>query len=285
MTNKTGSDREPLTSKLTDNVVKDLETKEPAKTNKKRNGKDDPSKIKKSISTRGESSKNKKPEAEKMTKEDDLAEIKNQLNSLMAIIPVVNELKHAYDKEMEECEVMEEAVGLNLAARPKNDEVRKEPDPNLNLDLESVEEQEDGEIDLDDDGPCSSISYFRNVAGTTKPEGPKINEDLATCITNILCNGLQPADKGKLFEKYMKPSNCPRMDALPCNPEIFKSVRKETRQIDSGLQKIQNTSKKPQRNDYVFRKTYEPKQRGTYKNKRRFKNSHNYLCGLSGFAG
>ncbi|RUS89329.1 hypothetical protein EGW08_002936 [Elysia chlorotica] len=145
---------------------------------------------------------------------DDIAAIKAQLQQLMRIVPVVEEIKLAYDSYNEQASTAD--------CHP---------------------ESEDGEVEEETDTstpqPASDLDYFMSVSGSVFPEGPSVDDKIAKGTTAILCTGLPTDTKDRLHNKYTVPGNCPRLAAIPCNAEIFKSVGKQLRSNDSALQNIQ----------------------------------------------
>ena len=159
---------------------------------------------------RGESSHSKRERLDS-TPQVDLGKIKDQLNQLMQIVPVVQELKQAYDEfnkdsPQHSSDVDEELLDTSPPATPST---------------------------------VDSISYFKGVLGSSQVEGPVINDDIATGATSILCSGLPSEAQDKLAGKYATPGNCPRMAVVPCNKEIYRTVSKTIKMKDSALQNIQ----------------------------------------------
>ena len=71
-------------------------------------------------------------------------------------------------------------------------------------DEESVHDEEDieeGEI-IDD-----SLDYFKPILEKMKKQGPTININLATGVTEILKSGLNTSAKEKFTEIYLYPEN------------------------------------------------------------------------------
>ena len=135
---------------------------------------------------------------------DELTVIKEQLRNML---PVVSDLKQAY----EECQ----------------------SDSDSELEKTDSSEEEGEIVDK------SSLKNFKKVCGITKPEGPKLNEDLAKGMDDMMSKGVTDEIKEELMKKYKTPSNCKRLEVVQCNSEIFKKASKNTRITESKLQEIQ----------------------------------------------
>ena len=135
-----------------------------------------------------------------MKEKSDLEEIKDQLKQMMALVPIVKELKEAYDAS---------SIGEEEG---NGGEIESEKE------IEG-EELEEGEI-------CDSIKYFRDISesGDSK-KGPILHDDIASGSTKILCNGLKTEQKDALHQKYNTPSNCERMTPILCNAHYTKKPR------------------------------------------------------------
>ena len=146
----------------------------------------------------------------------DLEEIKEQLQQMMALVPIVKELKEAYDASS----VLEEEEEIGIEKETET---------------EVGEEVEDGEI-------CETIKYFRDISeSATTKKGPLIHEDIASGSHNILCNGLKSEQKDSLHQKYDTPVNCERMAPILCNSNLYKKASNNIQHNDKCLQKVQET--------------------------------------------
>ncbi|GFN88497.1 hypothetical protein PoB_001500300 [Plakobranchus ocellatus] len=84
-----------------------------------------------------------------------------------------------------------------------------------------------------------SSSYFEDVAGTCAPPELHLQSHIAKGIEKLLSEGLGRDSRDELSKKYHIPTNCPRLDTLQCNPEIFKHASVRARIRDNALQSVQ----------------------------------------------
>ena len=140
-----------------------------------------------------------------------ITEINRKLDSLMRFIPVITEMKEAYDSYMESGSV-------------------------------DVEETATG--DSDEEIESAQMQYFQDVAGTSVSAGPTINEKIARGVTKVLEEGMSKETVEKTTEKYQIPENCPRLEAITCNPEIYKNASNRARIRDVSLQNVQKVLSK-----------------------------------------
>ena len=140
--------------------------------------------------------------------ERNISSMNDNITKLMGIIPLVNDLKNVIDN------------GLNYSSES---------------DIEEITVDKDIDNDKDDE-----LDYFRKVTGLKTTEGPKIDDMIASGVTNLLTTGFVNKDtKNQIADKYQIPGNCPRLTTLECNPEIYKKVRSDFRDKDKQLQNIQ----------------------------------------------
>lgn len=150
--------------------------------------------------------------------DSELASIKDQLSTLLDLVPVVKELKMAYDS-FNEMETENEIISPTV-----------------------TESQENSNDCIEGNGEATySVDYFKGVAGTVVSEGPTINEDIATGVANILQSGLEATKLRKIKEDYITPKNCTRLKEMECNQEIIKMVSNQVKLRDAHLKKVQNT--------------------------------------------
>ena len=146
--------------------------------------------------------------------ETNLVEIQKTLKGLTDIIPFVSQLKTAYEEDNESN--LEEITPESLNTEDNSDT------------------QLSRNVTINDE-----LSYFKEVTGQIKVDGPVINDDIAQGVNNLLCSGLDKEKRKNIGDKYQTPGNCERLNTIPCNPEIFKKVSPECRERDKFLQSIQ----------------------------------------------
>ena len=158
----------------------------------------------------------------------DMKDIKKQLNELMAIVPIVTEMKTAYDKERERqrLEDMEEE---------EDQEDTSEELENVNVMETEKKIREEGELEESDE----EVLAFKDKAGVAKKIVSKMNKSLAEGVEHILCEGLDTKTKEETSQKYAVPENCQRLHPVKVNPEIYKPASKRVRINDNELQNIQ----------------------------------------------
>ncbi|GFN81282.1 hypothetical protein PoB_000778800 [Plakobranchus ocellatus] len=145
-----------------------------------------------------------------------LASIQEQVKALMALVPMVHEMKNAYGGYIE----------------ATNDEHLME---DAHIQINSGEE-DNGE---DFNKANASSSYFEDVAGTSAPRELHLQSHIAKGIEKLLSEGLGKNSRDELSKKYHTPTNCPRLNTLQCNPEIFKHANVRARIRDNALQNVQ----------------------------------------------
>ena len=92
--------------------------------------------------------------------------------------------------------------------------------------------------DSDDPEADDGIAYFNKVAGTSAPIGKAIRENIANGVDKVLCEGLPQDMQEKLGQKYLVPSNCTRLEVIPCDSEVFKNSNAKAKTRDSSLQSV-----------------------------------------------
>ena len=150
----------------------------------------------------------KSPESDRSA---DLKTIKEQLSTLMELVPVVAELKQAYDNH------------LNVEAE------EAAPDNVSTCDASTCEMGE----------TANEMSYFESIAGTQALEEYNLQNNLAKGVEKMLSEGLSKDTSAQLTQKYETPTNCARLAVLPCNPEVFKNASAKAKSRDSALQNTQ----------------------------------------------
>ena len=133
----------------------------------------------------------------------------------MALVPVVREIKEAYDAFKEDSEETDKAS-------------------------EGEEREGEGSVPDPPSRQLEDMGYFKSLAGTSSKAEPKLtNEEIASGLDKILCDGLSREVSEQLAGKYDTPSNCLRLTVIPCNQEVYKTVSPPVQKRDAALQRIQ----------------------------------------------
>ena len=150
-------------------------------------------------------------------RDEDMRDIKEQLSSLLQLVPVITEIKAAYDH-------------YNDMERDAPDRHLSEAGPNL---LET-EESTDAAQDIPD-----TIGYFNTLTGTCAPQETTVHQELTSGVEKVLTDGMSKDTLSALLDQYHAPANCSRLSVLQCNPEIFKNTSQSAKARDSALQNVQ----------------------------------------------
>ena len=149
-----------------------------------------------------------------------------ELNSSMTkILPIVVELKQAYDRHNEAEDL------LANSSSDSADEAQDDRQDVVVLPSPSVP------------GPSTStepLSYFEGLTGVKSKDGPAIHEKLSLGVTNVLADGLDSDIKETLAKKYLTPSNCPRLTLVSTNQTVY-NANQGTKTADKGLQNVQRS--------------------------------------------
>ena len=87
-------------------------------------------------------------------------------------------------------------------------------------------------------GNGNALSFLSQYVNKNK-SGNEIDEEYAKAITNLVQNGMSKDEKETAIESRLVPSNCPRLDLVRVNSEIFNRARKEIKTEDVMLQRVQ----------------------------------------------
>lgn len=82
------------------------------------------------------------------------------------------------------------------------------------------------------------------MANTQEATGPKINDTLASHVTSIMRQKPEEESEENLFQKILRPENCPGLSKISVNQVIWDRVSAEARTGDLRMQRIQNASVK-----------------------------------------
>ena len=88
--------------------------------------------------------------------------------------------------------------------------------------------------------PKKFISSLEKKANTQEATGTKINDTLTSHVTSIM--GQKPEEESEkiLFQKILRPENCPGLSKITVNPVIWDRVLAEARTGDVKRQRVQN---------------------------------------------
>ena len=98
--------------------------------------------------------------------------------------------------------------------------------------------------DSDDPEADDGMAYFNEVAGTSAPTGKAIRENIANGVEKVLCEGLPQDMQEKLGQIYLVPSNCTRLEVIPCDSEVFKTQMPRRKLEIHPFKVFKNTSRK-----------------------------------------
>ncbi|GFN92352.1 reverse transcriptase and recombinase [Plakobranchus ocellatus] len=141
----------------------------------------------------------------------------------MGLVPVISEMKSAYDSYLEDSREESECEGNSGIV---NDDVAGPSGDGKNI---------------PDAVTQDSMLYFDKVAGTSAPSEINVNENISKGVSKILAEGLSRETLKEISKKYAMPSNCPRLDVVHCNAEVYKNASPRARTKDSVLQMIQKS--------------------------------------------
>ena len=143
-------------------------------------------------------------------------------DSINTLAPVVLQLKSAYDQYEAACE---------------DDDA-----DNDNFDHVYTDDSSCNESITPPPPKTPKLSVLNQLDNSVKRPtncGPAINLQLAKLVENLLQHGMDAEAKESMLLKYLKPDNCPRLEVVKVNPDIYNSVRRNTKQEDFALQKLQ----------------------------------------------
>ena len=133
-------------------------------------------------------------------RDEDMRDIKEQLSSLLQLVPVITEIKAAYDHY--------------------NDMQRDDPDRHLSEagpSLLEIKESTDAAQDIPD-----MVGYFNTLTRTCAPRETNVHQELASGVEKVRTDEMSKDTLSALLDQYHAPANCSRLSVLQCNPEIFK---------------------------------------------------------------
>ena len=159
----------------------------------------------------------------------ELSEMKEQLiilaNSMKQILPVVAEMKSVFDDYQEEILVQGDQSEIDLSDQSAD---TIEP-PNKRR----------KETETNEHGVSDVIADMAKSVKKANEMGPELHSELSEVVTNLLSFGMDKDAYDKVSNKYLTPKNCPRLEVVRVNPEIFTKVKKEAKLEDVHFQYIQ----------------------------------------------
>ena len=85
-------------------------------------------------------------------------------------------------------------------------------------------------------------SRLENLVAEFNPKkatGPPISEKLAELTNGLLKEGLSKDQISTINQKYLKPRNCPFLEAPKVNNLLWNQLKQEPKNLDTSLQKGQ----------------------------------------------
>ncbi|GFO04024.1 hypothetical protein PoB_003052900 [Plakobranchus ocellatus] len=186
--------------------------------------------------------------------QQELQSIKDQLSLVTKILPVVAELKEAFDSYKDGQEDLETGSVADLPTPqpgPSGLEatLAQSPQPGAE-DAASQPGTVDSlpEVDPIPQASTSSIlpkhsaiTALQHLTGAVKTGQIELNQEVADSVQKVLVHGLDQTTKSNLDADIKLPSNCDRLAVLGCNPEIYKQASTEVKAHDRELQNVQRT--------------------------------------------
>ena len=88
--------------------------------------------------------------------------------------------------------------------------------------------------------PNKFLSSLEKKANTQEVTGPKINDTLASHVTSIMRQKPEEESEKNLFQKILRPGNCPGLSKITVNQVIWDRVSAEARTGDVKMQRVQS---------------------------------------------
>lgn len=82
------------------------------------------------------------------------------------------------------------------------------------------------------------LEQMKTESSTEEPKGPKIQELLAQNVTNFMRNRPDEAKLNKAMDDYLPPENCPGLETIRVNPNIWRNISHEARTQDLKQQRL-----------------------------------------------
>jgi len=89
--------------------------------------------------------------------------------------------------------------------------------------------------------PQVNITTLEKKANTQEATGPKINDTLVSHVTAIMRQKPGEESEKNLFQKILRPENCPGLTKITVNQVTWDRVSAEARTGDVKMQRVQNT--------------------------------------------
>ncbi|XP_044183238.1 uncharacterized protein LOC114975636 [Acropora millepora] len=113
---------------------------------------------------------------------------------------------------------------------------------NTPFDSEQSDLQATPEETASKSGQSTEKSCLENLVAEFNPEkatGPPISEKLAELTNGLLKEGLSKDQISTINQKYLKPKNCPFLEAPKVNNLLWNQLKQEPKNLDTSLQKGQ----------------------------------------------
>ena len=88
--------------------------------------------------------------------------------------------------------------------------------------------------------PCKFLSSLEKKANTQEATGSKINNTSASHVTSIMQQNPEEESEKNLFQKILRPQNCPGLSKITVNQVIWDQVSAEARTGDGRMQRVQS---------------------------------------------
>jgi len=103
-----------------------------------------------------------------------------------------------------------------------------------------LSEQDDEDNVEQDSKKAKFFSMLKAESKSVDAKGPKINEQLASSITEFMRNKPEESKTRELYESILTPENCPGLDKITVNEAIWSRISSEDRSHDAKMQRPQN---------------------------------------------
>ena len=187
-----------------------------------------------------------------------LEDIKAQLSMVTKILPVVAELKVAYDNYWENQEpppatqdddlpTAQELPNLETPLRQETHSPTPTPQPSTSTATTPLATITATGVNPSiptaspDVDSHTGITTLQQITGLIRNDETQIDATVASTISKVLTNGLEGEARSKLEQEIPHISNCPRIAVLACNTEVYRQAPTEVKAQDRDLQKVQKS--------------------------------------------
>ena len=88
--------------------------------------------------------------------------------------------------------------------------------------------------------PSKFLSSLEKKANTQEATGSKINNTLASHVTSIMQQNPEEESEKNLFQKILRPQNCPGLSKITVNQVIWDRISAEARTGNGRMQRVQS---------------------------------------------